>query len=150
MVLGEPGRAWIAVRSLQTKRSRLADQHAENASSAGQVTDGGMRLGVDSRRHKGLEPHARTVDDSERCVARTRETRGGLDECLEQGIQRELGAQHDSGIDENAQAIESGLLGHRLWILGGSAIRPVGRSSPQARSGGAPMHESRADAILGR
>ena len=40
------------------------------------------------------------VDDAERRVARARELRGGLDELLQERVQRELRAESDAGIDE--------------------------------------------------
>ena len=82
-----------------------------------------MRLGVDAVRQEALEARARLVDDAQGRVARARELRGGLDELLQERVQRELRAESDTGIDESAQAVGRSLLGHVLprWRVVGLA-----------------------------
>ena len=48
----------------------------------------------------------------ERCVARSRQLRRRLDELLQERVERELRAERDPGVDEDAQAVECGLLRH--------------------------------------
>ncbi len=73
-----------------------------------------MRLGVDARREESLECGSGLVDDAERRVAGAGEKRRLLDELLQQRVERELGAQRDPGVHEDAQAIDCGLLSHVL------------------------------------
>ena len=51
------------------------------------------------------------VDHAQSGVLRARELRSRLDELLEERVERELRAQRDAGVDEDAQTVEWGLLG---------------------------------------
>ena len=67
-----------------------------------------------SVRQEALEARACLVDDAQGRVASARELRGGLDELLQERVQRELRAESDAGIDECAQTVRRSLLGHVL------------------------------------
>ncbi len=71
-----------------------------------------MRLGVDPRRQEALEARPVLVDDAERRIARARQLRRRFDELLQERVQRELGAERDSGVDQRTEAIWRRLLGH--------------------------------------
>ena len=73
-----------------------------------------MRLGVDAGRQEPFECCSGLIDDTQGRVAGAGQKRRLLDELLEQRVERELGAQCDPCVDENAQAIECGLVGHLL------------------------------------
>jgi two-component system, cell cycle sensor histidine kinase and response regulator CckA len=62
-------------------------------------------LGVDAVRQEALEQLAAPVDDAERRVLRARQLRGGVDELLENGVERELRRQGDSGLEQGTQTI---------------------------------------------
>ncbi len=120
MVRREADRSGVRREIVEAERLRVSDQHTEDASPTRQIADRGMRLGVDSRGHKALEPFPRAIDDPERRVARPGELRGDLDQPLEQCVERELGAQCDACVDEHAQAIEGSPFRH---LPPGSAAR---------------------------
>ena len=70
-----------------------------------------MRLRVDAGRQEALEAVTGAVDDAQRRVAGTGELRSRLDELLEERVERELRAQRDASVDEDAETVECGLLG---------------------------------------
>jgi hypothetical protein len=96
-----------------------------------------MRLGVDAGGEKPLECGSGLIDDAERRVACARQKRRLLDELLQQSVERELGAESDPGVHEDAQAIECGLLRHLLPGRCVQGMRP--RSLPQPIGGRQPM-----------
>src|SRR5438876_9310448 len=100
MVPWKPRRAGVAAEVVEPERVRVADQHAEDAPSARQVTDRSVRLGVDTGGEEALEPRAARIEHAERRVARTGERGGGLDELLEDGLERQLRGKGDPGRDE--------------------------------------------------
>ena len=120
----------------------VADQHSEDPASARHVADRGISLGVDARRHEALEGYPRLVDHAERCVARAGQLRCRLDELLQKRLQRKLGAECDSGVDEHTQAIWRSLLRHvpssvELWlevtVLGTVILRKRTRAGRRCR-----------------
>ena len=124
MVSGKPNGARVVAEAVESQGLGVADQHAEDAASAREVADRGVRLGVDTRRQEALEGRPGLVDDAERRIARSRQLRSRLDELLQERVQRELGAERDSGIDEHTQAIWRRLLRHvpssvEMWLLPG-------------------------------
>ncbi len=96
--------ARILVQVMEAERLRVSDQHAENAPAARQVADRRMCLGVDPRRQEPLEPRAAVVDDAECGVLRAGEGGSGLDESLQEHVERQLGGDRDGGYEQGAQA----------------------------------------------
>ena len=101
VVYRKPDRTRVVAEVVEPQRFGVADQHAEDPASARQVADRGMSLGVDTRRQEALESCPSLVDDAERRIARSRQLRSRLDELLQERVQRELGAERDSGVDEH-------------------------------------------------
>ena len=91
---------------MQAQRLRVPDQDAEDPASVWQIADRGMRLGVDPCRQELLERLAGPVDHSKSRVAGARDLGRGLDDALKQGGERELRAEGDARVDEDAEAIE--------------------------------------------
>ena len=88
------------MRSCRRSGARLADQHAEDAAAAREVADRGLRLGVDAGGQEALELRAARVDHAERRVARAGQLGGGLDDPLEQRVERELRGERDPGLEQ--------------------------------------------------
>ena len=97
------------------ERSCLPDEHAEDPSSLREIADRRVRLRVDAGCQEPFECCASLIDDAQGRVAGAGQKRRLLDELLEQRVERELGAQCDPRIHEDAQAIQCGLLGHLSW-----------------------------------
>ena len=65
------------------------------------------------RRQEALERLAGLVDHAERGVLGAGDLGGRLDDPLQQRVQRQLGAEGDAGVDEDAEAVELvGFRGH--------------------------------------
>ena len=77
---------------------------------------------VDAGGDESLEVRARGVDHAERRVARAGQLRRGLDELLQQRVERELRAERDARVDERAQAVAGGLDFHDA-IISGAELR---------------------------
>jgi hypothetical protein len=107
VVRRKPDRAVVAYDVVQAQRTRVANQHAEDAAAARQLADRGVGLGVDAVRDEALELLAARVEDAESRVACAGQLRGGLNEALEHRVERQLGAERDSGLDE---PVERGFL----------------------------------------
>ena len=123
---------------VQPQRVCVTDQDAQNAAPMWQLPDRGMRGGVDARRQEPFERLARPVDDAERRVARAGDLGRRLDDALQQRIERELRAERDPGVDENAQTVELVCLGAHGRHSRPPPIPRTGRTFPhgaQGRSG---------------
>jgi len=103
----EPDRAGIFAEIVQPQRLRVADQDAENPPAAWEISDRRMRLGVDAGRQEALQTRPRLVDHPQRRIPRSGQLHGGLDELLQERVQRERRAEGDAGIDERAEAVAS-------------------------------------------
>jgi hypothetical protein len=90
VVRRKSGGAGVAREVVQPQRLRVADQHAENAAPARQLTDRCVRLGIDPRRQEPLERLPCLVDHAERGVASAGELGRRLDDPLQQRLEREL------------------------------------------------------------
>jgi hypothetical protein len=90
---------------LQPEGCRVADEHAQDAAPVREISDRGVRCGVDPGREEPLERLAGLVDHAQGRVARRGELRGRLDDPLEQRVERQLGAEGDARVDEHAQAV---------------------------------------------
>jgi hypothetical protein len=115
----EPDRARVLGDVGEPHRAGLAEDDAEDAAPAGLVADRRACLLVHPGREEALESRAGRVHDRERRVLCTRELGGGLDDALQQGVERELRAEGDPGVDEEPESVR------------------VGR-----RSGGCALHDS--------
>ena len=80
--------------------------------AARQVADRRVRLLVDAGRDEALERRAGLVDHPERGVARAGQRRGGLDDLLQQRVERQLGVERDAGVEQLAKATVARGLGH--------------------------------------
>ena len=82
--------------------SRISD--AEDAAAARQVADRRARLVVHAA-VRNARAAARPVDHSQRRVARARQLGGGLDDALQERVERELGAQQNPEVDEHSESV---------------------------------------------
>ena len=115
---------------MQPQRLRVPDQDAEDAASMRQIADRRMRLSVDPCRQEPLERLAGPVDHSESCVAGARDLGRGLDDALQQRVERELRAERDARVDEDAKAVELVCLGAHATHSRGTAVhQPTRRVS---------------------
>lgn len=119
----KPHRAVVRRDVVQAQRPRVADQHPQDAAPTWQLPDRGVGLGVDAVGDEALELPAARVDDPERGIAGPGQLGGRLDEALEHRLERQLGAERDSGLDEP--------LKHGLLLLGAHA--GIIRRTPQVR-----------------
>jgi hypothetical protein len=85
---------------VQAQRTRVVDEHAEQAATARQVADGAMGVLVDAAGEEACELTAALVEDPERDVARPGEVGGGLQEPVEHGLEVQFGQQAAPGLDE--------------------------------------------------
>ena len=95
-----------------------------------------VRLLVDAGGDEAFELRTRRVDDAERGVARAGQLRRGLDELLQQRVERELRAERDPRLDERAQAFARGLGFHAAIIpanYASSRLSTNGRMPPCRR-----------------
>ena len=105
MVRRKSDRAGVVPEVVEPQRLRLADQHSQDPAPARQVTDRGVRLGVDAVREEALEVRSGLIDHAEGGEPSSGELRGGLDELLQESVQGELGAERDPRLDEDAQTV---------------------------------------------
>ena len=102
--------ARVVAEVVQPQGLRIADEHAEDSAASRQVADRGVGLRVDAGREEALQPLPGTVDHTQRGVPRPGELCRRLHELLQERIEREFGAQRDTRIDEDAEAVECGRL----------------------------------------
>jgi hypothetical protein len=69
----------------------------------GRVADRGARVVVDAVGDETLEPGAGRVDDAECGVARARQLGGKLGQALKQALERQLGGQRHTGLEQGSQ-----------------------------------------------
>jgi hypothetical protein len=96
----KPGGLRVVLQAIEPQRSRIVDQHAENAAPAGQVADLLDLLGRDSDRHERDELAAVAVEHAEGAVLRIRQRHRVLDDPLEHAVQRSLAAERLAGFHE--------------------------------------------------
>jgi hypothetical protein len=124
-------RARILGDVVQPQRRGLSNQDAQDPAAARQLADRRVRLGVDAGREEALESASRAVDHAESRILRVRQVGCGLDDALEENVERELGRQRDPRVDEDAQAVDlrrrlvnsSRSLGHAA-VVAPRAARP--------------------------
>ena len=90
---------------------------------------------VDAGGDEPLQPAAARVEDAERRVARIRECGRGLDELLEQGVERQLGAERDPGLDERPRALLHRLHAAHYRAVGGALADYYGSSRARSSAG---------------
>ena len=84
----------------QAQRSRLSDEHAEHAATAGEVADGAMDVFIDTRRQEALEGLAPLVEYADGGVARTRQLARDVEQTLEHRIGVELGEERPADVQQ--------------------------------------------------
>ena len=87
---GEANRARIIGDVVESERLSLADDDAEEAPPDRFVTDRDSHFVTHSRGHEPLERAPGRVDDAERRIPSAGELGGGLDDSLQQRLEREL------------------------------------------------------------
>src|SRR6266496_3435584 len=92
---------WIVCDFVKPQGRCVADENAEDASASRQVADLAPRLLVDACRDEALEPCTCGVDHAQRRVPCTGQLRRGLDELLQQRVERELRRERDAGLDRS-------------------------------------------------
>jgi hypothetical protein len=103
-----PGReahcAGILAEVAQPQGLRLTYEDAEDPAPHGQRSDLGTRLVVDAVREEPLELLPARVDHAERRIARSGQLGCGLDEAVENRLERELGCDSLAGVEQCAKA----------------------------------------------
>jgi hypothetical protein len=105
MVRGEADRPRILREVVEAQRLRVLDQRAEDAAAARGIADRGLGLRVDAGDDEPLERLPAGVDDAERRITRPRQLGGGLDDLLEDGVERELGREGHTRVDDRTEAV---------------------------------------------
>ncbi len=82
MVRGEADGLVVGAEVAQPKRSRIDDEEAEDPVTLGQMTDGGIPLGIDARRDELAEVPV-LADDAERSVVGRDQRASRLDDPLQ-------------------------------------------------------------------
>ena len=142
----EPDRPRILGEVVQPQRRRVADQHPENPAAARHRADLGAGVGVDAVREELLQLRAARVDHAERRVARARQLGRRLHEPVQQGLERQLGADGEPGLEQRAQpSFADGQRVHGASLTLGEA----GTEKPQPRSATPPMSPARGHTRLG-
>ena len=108
VVRREADRARVGGEVVQAERLRVADQDAEDPAAVRQVADPLVCLVVDTGRQEALERAAGAVDHAQRGVLRAGQLGGGLDDPLQDRVERELRRDRDSGVDRSAPAVFHG------------------------------------------
>src|SRR5512132_728861 len=126
---------------IQAQRARVVDEHAEQAATARQVTDGAVGVRVDAAREEAGELAALLVEDAERDVARPGEVGRGLQEPVEHRLEVQLGQQAAPGVDEACEpvlveAVERGHARRRAYRRACAATCGATRSAAGATSTG--------------
>ena len=111
MVRGEADRARILRKVVEAQRLRVLDQRAEDPAATRKVADRGLRLRIDARDDELLERLAAGVDDAQRRIAGSGQLGGRLDDSLEDGVERQLGRERDTRVDDGSQTIHLGHAG---------------------------------------
>src|SRR5215218_9954585 len=105
MVRGEADRTRILREVVEAQRLRVVDQRAEYAAAVRRVADRSLGLRVDAGDDEPLERLPAGVDDPERRIAGSGQLRGRLDDLLEHRVERELGRERDTGVDDCTEAV---------------------------------------------
>jgi hypothetical protein len=89
-----------------------------------EIADRRVRLGVDPGGEEALQPLTGLVDHAERRVAGLRQLRGRLDDPLQERLQRELRAERDPRVHEDAEAVDLvAARGHRRILAASRTCR---------------------------
>ena len=88
----------------QPQRSRIVDQHAEDASSTRQIPDLALGFRVDAAGHEALEGHPIGGQDADRCVAGAREFARGIENRAQDRLGIEFGDKSTANVEQPPQA----------------------------------------------
>jgi hypothetical protein len=97
---------------VEPKVSSVVDQHAENAAAVGEVADLLLHLVRHPVGNETLEPGSCWIDHAQRCVVGIGDTGGGLDDPLQNAVERQFGVDCDPGIHEHPEAVGPFPRGH--------------------------------------
>ena len=76
--------------------SGVTNQHAENSSAVREIADLRLHLLCHAVRHEALEPRSGSIDHAQSRVARIGDPGRGLDDPLENAVERQLGVDCDA------------------------------------------------------
>ena len=105
MVRRKADRARVVGDLVQPQRLGVRDEGAEDPASARQLADLVRLLLIDSRVDEALEALATLVDHAKGRVAGAGQGSRRLGELQQQGIERQLRAERNAGLDEAAEAL---------------------------------------------
>ena len=101
---------------VETKISRVADQHPENSSAAREIADLLLHLLCHSVGHEALESRPGSIDHAQSRVARIGHPGRGLDDPFENAVERQFGVDCDPGIHEHPEAVCPFPRGHAFIV----------------------------------
>ena len=113
----------------------VADEDAEDAASSRQVADPSNRFLVEPRGDEVLEAGPALVDDAEGRLLGAVQLGGGLDDPLQDGLDRELGGDGDRGVEDGPQPVLVSLR-HVAQDATRVGARPFSRPGESGRRGG--------------
>ena len=120
----EPDRARVAREVVQAQDAVVADERSEDAAPAWEVADLRAQLVVDARVDEALELAVGRVEHAERGVPGARQRGDGLDELLQERVERQLGRKRDPSLDQRAQAVLLLPFGVHTAIIAPSGYSP--------------------------
>ena len=97
------GTARVFGQVVEAQRLRLGDHHPKDAAAVGRLADRGVRRGIDPVGHESLEPRAARVDHPERGVPGAGQVGRGLDEPLQEPLERELRGDRHARVEHGAE-----------------------------------------------
>src|SRR5947209_529920 len=90
----------------EAQRTRILDQHPQDAAAARQIADGTVRVRVDPDREKALELAALLVEHAERRVARSRDSHRLVDDAAQHRLGIELGNERPTHLGKAADLVD--------------------------------------------
>ena len=121
---------------MQPQRPGIRDQRTEDTAPTRQVADPRPRLVVDPVRDEPLQRRPALIDHSERRVPRGRDERSGLDDPREHSVQRQLGTDRETCLQQGPNPV--GLLrvhgGIEPHTPGLTRVAPAGARSSSEQS----------------
>jgi hypothetical protein len=121
---------------VEAQRTRVVDQHAEQAAPARQVADGAVPRLVDPPREEACELATFVIEDADRGIASTREIGGRRQDAIEHDFEVELGQQTASHVDEPGETALVETVGGRH---GGCSAYRATPGKPHQDGAQAPM-----------
>ncbi len=105
VVRGEADGAGILRDVVQPERCCLPDEHAENPPSSWEIADGSVGLRIDSVGEESLQLRPGWVDHPKRGVTCSGQHAGGLDQLLQDRVERELRGERDARLEQRSQPV---------------------------------------------